>query len=74
MYPLCIDKSKKIGGTIHNFDRICGEITWVEGTTKKTSSGDGLVKSMLFLWFSRIWGSKLHNRLRKYKREDKSDV
>ncbi|KAG5629962.1 hypothetical protein H5410_001679 [Solanum commersonii] len=38
MYPLCIDKTEKIGGDIHNFDGTFGEITCVEGTSQDTEA------------------------------------
>ena len=47
MYPLCIDIVEKIGGTAHNFDGTCGEITCVEGTTQDTEAL-AMVESSLF--------------------------
>ena len=47
MYPFCIEKIKKIGVSMHNFDGTCGEITCVEGTTQDTQAL-AVVESSLF--------------------------
>ena len=47
MYPLCIDTIEKIGGTVHNFDGTCGEITCVECTTHDTQAL-AIVETRLF--------------------------